>query len=961
MSRFNVELVMRDRNFGETLRRVRGELDQTTLSTIALQSGMNALRIGSMISIGALAAMVAPTILATKALEEYDTTLRRAIALGGDDFAGKLDELSGKISDVALTWGVLAEDVATGVVEFTKAGFGYDEVVMMMEGTAQLALMNQETFETSAETVTYAYQLWGEEVGSVSEMMESMHVAANMTVMDIGDLGTAFEYAGSSFNIAGISFDEFLAAFGALSQVAYSSGQTVGTLINRILLRGDELEDFFGLAPGTILSDGRVNISALIDVLANLEDQSAATAKVAEMFGVRSVAAFNALMKSSGFYQEVLGELDKNTNTLYEDSLEMTHSLGSLMGQLREAFYAPFRDADVLEGLSAAIGILKTSITEGGLGEALVTLLKVSIMFVTDSGPKLILIATDMMTLMTKFAPMLENIASLFVNVLGVISKIPAPIMLMVAAFGLMTKIIPIRELTAFAMAIQQHIHKTAILSTTTNTATASVAANTAATVTNTGAINGLSMANTTYMTRAFNAQASAMGVTGAFRNQTAAAAGTSASITTLGTSNLGLTEKSLLARAASIKQSESMVAQTGVAGAASGGLNTLGNSNVALSEKSLMAQLSTAKQSETMVAQTGAAGAASSSLNGLGASNTILTEKALLSQAATAKQSGAMVTQTGVAGAASTSVNTLGNSNVILTEKTLMSQMASEGQTGAMVVQSGAAKGTSASIIALGGSNTILTEQSLLAQGAAIRHSGAMTTEGASATMAAGGVVSLTGATAQNGIVTTANIPILGRFALALGMTKNQAVAAQLSIKGLIGPILGTGMAAQMASTVGIFAFTSGLMSLVMGKSIIVKALGAISMAFALLAFMAWQVAGAMTVMTGGFLAISAGAALLSFYLMMDEQQKALDDTMAEYENKYGSAKGGRVMSTGWRYIHEGEDIIPADKTGFASVNSTAVPAAADMTTNNYDNRTINVYDVKQSELDRYLRARGR
>lgn len=673
-ARFNTDFTARDINFSKTLAQVRGQLQQTTMASLALNAAMNAFRVGTMIGIGALAGMIAPAILAAKAVEDYDTSLRRAMALGGKEFAGHMSDLSDRILEVAMQYGVLSEEIAAGVIEFVKAGFSYGDVMDMIEGTAQLALMNQESFEVSANTVTYAWQLWGDEVGDVNEMMEKMHVAATMSVMDIGDLGSAFEYAGSSFNIAGISFNEFLAVFAGLSQVAYTSSQTVGTLINRILVKGDELEEKLkeiGYDFGEILDEGVVNFMNLVKLFESMDKHYEVTAIVAEMWGVRTVAAINAVMQSAGETIDVLAALEGTSHTLEEGADDMAKSIGSIFVQLREAIFAPLKDEELMAGLAAAMSTLKTAISEGGLGTELANLIKVSILFVTDHGPNLIRMGIDFMGVLMDLAPVAQMLATKFMGFLAILTKLQPWMMMAIGTFVLMAKILPIKQIIIISTAIR------------------------------------------------------------AFQFQMASAAAT--------------------------------------------------------------AKMSGATVQTSLYQWTSGSYQASGAMAGLS-------------------------TQTKLAGASAT--------------------------------------GSSAQFMMM---NT---------------------------TMKASGLHALT-----------------LRQRLALLKTGFMA----------------TGMAAQLAATMGMFAFITGMMAIATSSDGWVRALGGIAIAVAALAMAMFLLGSATALVTAGVSAVAAGFAMGAFILQQKQMEEDMDARLNEYEGAYGSATGGRVLTTGWRNIHEGEYILP--KETFAQV----------------------------------------
>lgn len=455
MASFEIVMMATDAGFTATLNKARREMLLTSATAQAMNSAMAALRTGTLVGAGSIAALVIPTVMATKAMSNLQASIQRAATIGGEEWTGRYEEISAKIAETAAQFGISMEDMAEGIVEFAKAGFSYEDTMNnLIIPTTRLAMINQTDFATAARTTTYAWQLYGktlvEQGWQVIDVFEKLNVAANESMLDIEELGHAIEYAGSNAVVAGIKYNEFLAAIAALRQLAYQSDQTLGTLINRILVSGavvsktgKTLEQVLGAAPGSVVKNGIVNLAALMEYLEKLPDKFEFTTWAAENWGVRSTTVFNVLANSTKEYHRILGILSEDTSTLTQQSEEMAMTLPALFARIKNTILKAVIEPELVKKATASLDKLLATLRESDIPEKITFLLAKAFDYLISLLPRLVDTVSRLADKFIEFAPTLFTIAEAFTKFLSLVSKIPAAGLATIAMLTLMNKIMP--------------------------------------------------------------------------------------------------------------------------------------------------------------------------------------------------------------------------------------------------------------------------------------------------------------------------------------------------------------------------------------------------------------------------------------------------------------------------------------------------------------------------------------
>jgi len=388
-------------------------------------------------------ALIAPTIMATNALKGYDSNMRRFMAVTGSKMTTTaLSTMNSRFNELAITYGESAENIAAMAIEFGKAGFSADRVVNdLLEPALQLAIANQMDSATAAEISTYAWQLWGKEIGNFTTMANMMHVAASESILDVEDLAEAFQYVGSSAVLNNITFQQFLALAGGVSQVAAQMGESFRSLFINMMMNGQQLADTLN-AP-EIMDNGKVNLMALVSVLKEgnytIEQWNAAMG----LWGLRPATNLNQIKMTAEEIERIFSALGEEVGALPAAADMMSMSLDRLIQSIMETIVAPLRTTEVMEEIRSALKTVQEALGSEAFVNNLKALIAASAEYVKVHGPELIQTVTNLLRLFVEAIPTLQNLAEIFLSVAGFVSKLNANVLILIVVAWQFIKLAP--------------------------------------------------------------------------------------------------------------------------------------------------------------------------------------------------------------------------------------------------------------------------------------------------------------------------------------------------------------------------------------------------------------------------------------------------------------------------------------------------------------------------------------
>ena len=355
----------------------------------------------SFIGIGAAAAVT------YGAVASFNQSLTHVRALGNLT-QQEMNNLAASVNRVATEYGVSGDVIADGTVVLAKAGLTIDEINDSIGAMTALSKANSISFEEAANMTVFAVETFHKSYGDVTDLLDKMQVAAQQSILDIGDLQKAFAYAGSTAMMTGVSYEELLSIMAVLSNRALEAGisaRSTNKMLLDIVQHAPKLEAFYKKMGKDfeIVEDGTINFSGLVEALSdatiNVEFLQGAT----EIFTVRALRAFGLLAGASGDYADMLDQVNSAQGELDRTVDVQLTALSARLDILKQEMVALIRSPEVMAALDLMIGSIEElarelipefvaamthatqafaqMLAKGGISEMLVSLTKILLNF----------------------------------------------------------------------------------------------------------------------------------------------------------------------------------------------------------------------------------------------------------------------------------------------------------------------------------------------------------------------------------------------------------------------------------------------------------------------------------------------------------------------------------------------------------------------------------------------------
>ncbi len=258
--------------------------------------GSTAARVGSMLTFGVTAPLVAMGKAATDTFVEFENSMAKVQAVTQStktDFALLNSEAKRLGGSTQFT----AQQFAELQLVLGRKGFKTDAITNMTESVAKLALATGSDLSLAAETVSSSINAFNLQASDASHVANTLAMAASNSSLQLSTFSTAFANAGASASAAGVDIEELSAMMGVLLDNGIKASK-VGTGLNGIFIklkeRGISLTDSLDR-----LSEGELTLER-------------ATALVGKQFGKQ----FLILAKNRDKVKELTHEYETNTDAL---------------------------------------------------------------------------------------------------------------------------------------------------------------------------------------------------------------------------------------------------------------------------------------------------------------------------------------------------------------------------------------------------------------------------------------------------------------------------------------------------------------------------------------------------------------------------------------------------------------------------------------------------------------------
>jgi TP901 family phage tail tape measure protein len=302
----------------------------------------------SMMQLGAMAAI--PLAIASRTFAGFDDQMRAVqgvLGATGDEFAA----LTEQAKLLGRTTSFTAGQVAAGMLELARAGFGASEIQASIAGVLDLSRATGTELAQATNIAANTMRQMNLEATDMGRIVDVLTATANNSAQTLTDLGESMTYAAPVADEFGLTLEQLAKSLGALANYGIKGSQA-GTTLKQIMLQlaKADVRKTLKEALDVDATDIQGNLRNLSDILKEmapgLQKMGSADrlAILDQLFGKRAIAGGVKLTAAN--FEKLDQAIDNAAGTAARTAADMDSGIG---GTLRRLWSA-------VEGVAIAIG-----------------------------------------------------------------------------------------------------------------------------------------------------------------------------------------------------------------------------------------------------------------------------------------------------------------------------------------------------------------------------------------------------------------------------------------------------------------------------------------------------------------------------------------------------------------------------------------------------------------------------
>lgn len=256
--------------------------------------GIQASLLGNYMAIGAGLGAIYGTGRFLKDLDESLHNLQAIVVVTEGNMVG----LKTTILDVAESTKFYSTELADAAVNMGQAGLSAQEIQESLKGVALLASATGTELSKSVDIMTSVLGVFNMSASQTEQIANTITQAVNDSKLSIDKLTLGLQYAGNTAAQSGVSFEELVAAMGAIANAGIRSGSTMGTGLRQLMISFQKpskafMENLDKL--GLSMADVDLRSHGLSGAMNNLQKAGFTASDAIRSFEVRAAASFTAL------------------------------------------------------------------------------------------------------------------------------------------------------------------------------------------------------------------------------------------------------------------------------------------------------------------------------------------------------------------------------------------------------------------------------------------------------------------------------------------------------------------------------------------------------------------------------------------------------------------------------------------------------------------------------------------
>ncbi|EAE4619097.1 TPA: phage tail tape measure protein [Listeria monocytogenes] len=285
------------------------------------KSGQKLTKVGTAMTVGFTAPIVAGMVKSTKAYLDFDNEVTEVNSLlresdeSAKEFGDRYTQVFDYAQKASVKYGVASEQTMLGMKEMVKKGYDINQTMASMPAIFNAARASGDEFETVMTVTTSTLEQFGMISKDTNKQMEYTNKVADVltyvadkTAAGFSDMGTAMNYVGPISHSLGYSLTDTAAAVGLLSNRGIE-GQKAGTGLRGMLtslLKPSKQAAEAMKSVGLKIEDSNGNMKSLPTLLDDINDKTKKMTKTQKnsfltmIFGREPLSAVNTLLEAGG-------------------------------------------------------------------------------------------------------------------------------------------------------------------------------------------------------------------------------------------------------------------------------------------------------------------------------------------------------------------------------------------------------------------------------------------------------------------------------------------------------------------------------------------------------------------------------------------------------------------------------------------------------------------------------------
>ncbi len=230
----------------------------------------------------------------------------RDIQLVSQASGTQIEDLKDRVVDLGQNFKVPVKELSEGLILLGQTGFKAAESIQMIKPISQLAVATGATHKQATDITTTVMMAYDQPSANTADITNAMAAMSTTSKLEIGSLGTTFNYIAATAAAAGLSIEETATAMGLMSNAgirASTIGMSLRSILGALLAPTDRFSAELGRV-GLSVDELSPRSSSLGAILEKLHSHGFNVESAFEGMNKREAGGMTALLNQSGKWNE---------------------------------------------------------------------------------------------------------------------------------------------------------------------------------------------------------------------------------------------------------------------------------------------------------------------------------------------------------------------------------------------------------------------------------------------------------------------------------------------------------------------------------------------------------------------------------------------------------------------------------------------------------------------------------